>query len=88
MNKFNKMGNKKTKLDREQIKQLIEETNFSEKEINEWHKSFLQDHPTGMCSIDEFKRLYTCLIPGDADNISKHVFRTFDSNHDENIDFR
>ena len=52
----------------------MKETNFSENEIKDWHGSFLQDHPNGKCSIDEFRKFYAYLIPGNAKEISEHVF--------------
>ena len=64
-------------------------TQFSDAEITEIHQGFLKDTPSGLATLEQFKTMYRILFPyGDASAFAKHVFRTFDTNGDDYVDFK
>ncbi|KAK4468702.1 hypothetical protein MN116_007882 [Schistosoma mekongi] len=83
------MGQKQPKLKQDAVEELVNQTSFTEAEIQDWYKGFLKECPTGHLSVDDFKRVYTKFFPyGESSRFAEYVFRTFDRNHDGLIDFR
>lgn len=78
----------KNKLTSEDIQELRLSTEFTEDELNKWHKAFREKCPNGKMSEKKFAELYTNhYSTGDASIFAGHVFRTFDKNRDGTIDF-
>ena len=63
-------------------------TKYDDATIKEFHKSFMEDCPTGQLTRDKFIDLYKMLIwTGNAEQYCEHVFRTFDIDQNGVIEF-
>eukprot|EP01134_Creolimax_fragrantissima_P001436 CFRG1436T1 len=83
------MGASSSKLNQQQLGELLECTYFDHRELQQWHNAFLKDCPSGALDQDEFQKLYKQLFPlGDPSGFSLHVFRTIDEDKDGFISFK
>ena len=63
-------------------------TRYSEEEIRTWYSSFKKDCPSGVLTKDKFIDVYKLFFPrGNAENFCNHVFRTFDTDKNGEINF-
>ncbi|KAJ1734199.1 Calcium-binding protein NCS-1 [Coemansia sp. RSA 2049] len=82
------MGKSHSKLTTEQLTELQSSTKFERKEIQQWHKGFLKDCPSGELNRTEFKGIYKQFFPfGDPSRFADYIFEVFDRNHSGTIDF-
>jgi Ca2+-binding EF-hand superfamily protein len=83
------MGQRQSKLTDEQLSQLLKETHFDKKELQQWYKGFLKDCPSGMLTKEEFQKIYRQFFPfGDPSSFADYVFNVFDSDKSGTIDFK
>ena len=68
------MGGRKSKLNKREIEQLVNKTNFTADEIKTWYNGFLRDCPTGKLYRSEFTKIYVQFFPrGDPTHFAKYV---------------
>ncbi|KAM9319343.1 guanylyl cyclase-activating protein 2 [Gastrophryne carolinensis] len=69
---------------------LSEESNKVEidvAELQEWYKKFVVECPSGTLFMHEFKRFFGVADNQEAADYVEHMFRAFDKNGDNTIDF-
>jgi len=78
----------KQNLTPEEFDELVESTDFTTAEIDEWFEKFKDKFPKGRVSPREFKAVYHELYPaGDADRFCGHIFRVYDMDGNGVISF-
>ncbi|KAL8622437.1 hypothetical protein ACOMHN_034102 [Nucella lapillus] len=83
------MGAKGSKLSKEDLRFLEENTNFQRDEIKQWFKGFMRDCPDGQLSQEKFKEVYAQFFPGgNPEEFCRHVFRSFDKDGSGSIEFK
>ena len=71
-----KMGTHKSKLSPKELSEIVNSTDFTEREIRAWYKSFLRDCPSGCLTLDEFKKYCTgFFVSGDSTEYAERAFR-------------
>ena len=79
----------KQELSQSEINKLRQTADFSEDEIKRWYKGFRDKCPKGKMTKADFAEIYSEMFAtGDVTFFAGHVFRTFDKNHDDFLDFR
>ena len=87
--KKRRMGKNNSKIPPDTLNQLRQCTAFSDVELGKWYKGFMKDCPSGRMTKKEFENIYNNFFKeGDASKFASHVFRTFDKDGDQSIDFR
>uniref|UniRef100_A0A1I8G4J1 Neurocalcin homolog n=1 Tax=Macrostomum lignano TaxID=282301 RepID=A0A1I8G4J1_9PLAT len=82
------MGIKSSKLSPRELRDLTQQTQFTEAELQSWYRGFLKDCPSGQLTRSEFQRIYASFFPnGDATRFAAHVFRTFDRDGNDRSTF-
>ena len=82
------MGKKNSKIPAEILSNLQGCTAFNDEELSKWYKGFMKDCPRGKMTKNEFESIYKNFFKdGDASKFASHVFRTFDKDGDQTIDF-
>jgi len=77
-----------TALTPHEIAMIKANTKFDDKQIQEWHASFIRDNPTGKLDKKSFVNAYREFYPkGNPESYCKYAFATFDANNDGTIDF-
>ncbi|KAI5963557.1 ncs1 [Candida pseudojiufengensis] len=83
------MGKTVSKLSKEDIKKLRENTYFDKRELQQWYKGFLRDCPSGQLSEDEFVKVYRQFFPfGKPEDYCHYLFQQFDQDNSKFIDFK
>jgi len=83
------MGHKHSKLKPTEMKDLRDQTSFSEADFFQYHKEFLQRYPKGKITKDQMKKEYRIVFPeGDPTPFANQLFSVYDTNNDGMIDFR
>ncbi|XP_041726647.1 recoverin-like [Coregonus clupeaformis] len=84
------MGNSKSgALSKELLEDLKSNTKYNEAELCVWYQSFLKECPTGRITKEQFEGIYASFFPNaDPTEYARHVFRSFDTNADGQLDFK
>lgn len=83
------MGKAVSKLSKDELKQLRENTLFDKRELQQWYKGYLRDCPSGQLLEDEFVKVFKQFFPfGDPTDYCFYLFRIFDVDNSKYIDFK
>ena len=73
---LNKMNQSQNKLKPKDIQELAANSNFTEEEVEQWHRIFMETCRQGTLSPEEFKNFYSkCFPGGDVSQFAQHAFR-------------
>ena len=65
----------------------VRDSGWTEKDIEDLQNVFMSDYPEGVVTLDEFLRDWSNAIPKTTPDFLQHIFRSFDSNRDGQLDF-
>ena len=82
------MGAKTSKLSKDDLTCLKQSTYFDRREIQQWHKGFLRDCPSGQLAREDFVKIYKQFFPfGSPEDFANHPFTVFDKDNNGFIHF-
>lgn len=82
------MGAKTSKLSKDDLTCLKQSTYFDRREIQQWHKGFLRDCPSGQLAREDFVKIYKQFFPfGSPEDFANHLFTVFDKDNNGFIHF-
>ncbi|UJR26007.1 hypothetical protein I4U23_007353 [Adineta vaga] len=72
------------------LNQLAEETGLNKSAIQDWHKRFINECPTGSISKERYINLYRSYYPRarNSDSYAQMLFTAFDEDRDQALNFR
>ena len=79
---------KEKKLSRLTINELLDETNFSQKELEGIYTRFINEYPSGRMTRQELTKAYEKYFTSSkksADKMASHVFRVLDQDNDGTV---
>jgi Ca2+-binding EF-hand superfamily protein len=73
-----------------ELNQLSEDVNLSKLSIQDWHKRFMHECPSGSLSKERYLHLYRSFYPRarNSDTYAQMFFTTFDEDRDQALNFR
>jgi Ca2+-binding EF-hand superfamily protein len=82
------LGGKKKKLGEDVIKDIAARTSLSREEVEGRYKKFLRHHPSGMMDRAGLRATLQKSLPGlDSSGLAEHIWRIYDANQDDQVDF-
>ena len=85
-----KENKKIPRLDTKSLNFIKREVDFTDEEIEGWYEEYHNSLRQGKSELtrEEFKKVYNTLFQGDASDFAEQVFRTFDKNGNDYVDFQ
>ncbi|UJR29983.1 hypothetical protein I4U23_017530 [Adineta vaga] len=85
---FRRFSRSRTTLTEMQIQILLAMTNFTREEVVKWHEDFITNYPNGYMTRKQFVSMYKSLCPkSDPERFARHIFRAFDLDRSNTVDF-
>ncbi|CAF3242336.1 unnamed protein product [Rotaria socialis] len=86
---FRRFSRSRASLTEMETQILTAMTGYNREEVLQWHEKFLNDYPNGYMTRKQFILIYKSLFPkSDAERFARHIFRAFDADKSNTIDFR